>query len=71
MAMLLLVSATYAATPEESLREALRLEKTGAFRKALKIYGGFLTEHPEHVRTTDVRYRITKSAQASLCAFRN
>jgi tetratricopeptide (TPR) repeat protein len=46
------------ATPEESLREAERLEKEGSLTKAQEIYHAFLADHADHIRAFDVEYQL-------------
>ena len=45
-------------SPEEALRQAAKHEKEGAFRRARTIYESFLKDHPGHIQSLNVKYRL-------------
>ncbi|MFC1462065.1 tetratricopeptide repeat protein [Verrucomicrobiota bacterium] len=45
-------------SPEEALRQAAKYEKEGSFRRSRAIYDSFLKDHPQHIQTLNVKYRL-------------
>ena len=45
-------------SPEEALRQAAKHEKEGSFRRARTIYENFLRDHPQHIQSLNVKYRL-------------
>ncbi|MFI5379747.1 MAG: tetratricopeptide repeat protein [Tepidisphaerales bacterium] len=53
-----------AATPEEMLKEAGQLEKSGKPQRAVQVYEDFLKQNADHSQVPEARYRLGKCFDA-------
>ncbi|MCY3022348.1 MAG: tetratricopeptide repeat protein [Planctomycetota bacterium] len=53
-----------AETPEELLKQAYQLEKSGDTAKAAGVFDEFLRKYPDHTQVVDVHYRLAKALES-------